>query len=206
MPRQMGSRNKGFAQKKDDLLQALAEFALNTDLRLPSLRALAQSVDVTEPTLRHYFGDRQGVIEAILLDIARRGQVIWEAVGSPSPSPEAALQTYFDVSLAGMRHGGFVRTHMFGIIEGLADPEIGRVYARHILEPSLQSFITKLKSSGGGHLSNTELRTAALMAFSPLLVLSLHQDLFGTQSMEPVEVEAVISVMRDWLSHNANES
>ncbi|MEO1101546.1 MAG: TetR/AcrR family transcriptional regulator [Pseudomonadota bacterium] len=200
MPRTAGSRNKRFDEKKEALLLALTEFALNSDLRRPSLREFAQNVGVSEPTLRHYFEDRRGVVRAILTDIARRGRVIWDALASPAESVEAGLQAYFQISATGIAHGGFVRTHAFGLIEGLADPEIGQVYASLILEPSLQALMEKARLSGADHLSENELRTFALAAFSPLLVMSLHQDLLGAQTMEPVPVEGVMDTLRAWMT------
>lgn len=204
MPRPTGSRNKGFEQKREKLLVELTDFALNSDVRYPSLRVLAQRVSVSEPTLRHYFDDRQGVIREILTDISRRGQVIWDVTAAPAESPPSAFDQYFKLSEIGMVHGGFVRTHVFGIIEGLADPEIGKVYAELILEPSLQAVEKKLRLSGGEHLSPVELRVAALSAFSPLFFISLHQDILGTQNMKSLPATEMMKTMKDWIGRSTS--
>ncbi len=193
MPRTTGSRNKGFANKKEALLLAMTDFAINGDLRRPSLREFAENAGVTEPTLKHYFGHRQAVVIAILNDIARRGEVIWQALASPSSSSHAALEEYFNVSALGLEHGGFVRSHAFGLVEGLADPEVGKVYVNRLLEPSLQIIIDKLKLSGAENQPPSVLHTMALGAFAPLLVHSLHQDLLGAETIDPIPSRYIIS-------------
>lgn len=73
MPRPAGARNHDFDEKRAALLDALTDFALSADLRRPSLRQFAQAMNASEPTLRHYFGDRQGLIIEILENIGRKG-------------------------------------------------------------------------------------------------------------------------------------
>ncbi|MEO0983035.1 MAG: TetR/AcrR family transcriptional regulator [Pseudomonadota bacterium] len=200
MPRPLGSRNEGFEVKRQELVEALTEHALNADIRRPSLREFAQSCGVSEPTLRHYFEDRRGTVLAILEEIARRGQAIWDAVATPSPGGEAALDAYFMISSLGIQNGGFVRAHAFGIIEGLADLEIGKAYVRLILEPSLQSLMTKLKLSSDRAMPEAELRAVALAAFSPLLLVSLHQDLLGGKDSAVIDPAALMDALKAHLS------
>ena len=69
MPRPAGVRNHNFEAKRTALLETLTEFALQDDLRRPSLRQFALAAGASEPTLRHYFRDRQGVVIAILVRI-----------------------------------------------------------------------------------------------------------------------------------------
>lgn len=199
MPRPVGRRNKGFDKKRDKLVRDLTEFALNADLRRPSLRQFAQQAGVSEPTLRHYFGDRQAVVRAILEDIARRGAVLWEALAAPSKSVDAALGDYFRVAEMGMAHGGFIRTHAFGLVEGLADPELGQAYLELIFEPSLKVIADKLRASGAGDVSDGELRTAAFAVFSPLVMMSLHQDLLGGKGQAPTDLSAAMKTLQTWI-------
>ncbi|MEL7480474.1 MAG: TetR/AcrR family transcriptional regulator [Pseudomonadota bacterium] len=206
MPRQAGRRNKDFAQKRQELIRSLTEFALAADLRRPSLREFALGVGVTEPTLRHYFTDRQGTVLAILEEMSRRGQSIWEAVATASPDGRQALEQYFLMSRMGMRHGGFVRTHAFGLIEGLADKDVGRAYVHLILEPSLQSLMSKLRLSAGKPLAEPELRALALAVFSPLLLMSLHQDLLGGRDIAPLDGDDLTRALTAFLSHPINDN
>ncbi|MEM9669814.1 MAG: hypothetical protein AAF950_12890 [Pseudomonadota bacterium] len=200
MPRQVGSRNKDFAEKKQELVHALTEHALSADIRRPSLRQFAQSCDVSEPTLRHYFEDRKGTVLAILEEMARRGKVIWDVVAMPSANGEEALENYFMISNMGIRNGGFIRAHAFGIIEGLADPDIGKAYVVQILEPSLKSVMTKMQLSSERNIPENELRSLALAVFAPLLLLSLHQDLLGGKQTAEIDGDALIETLKKHLT------
>ncbi|MEO0882190.1 MAG: hypothetical protein AAFY34_05615 [Pseudomonadota bacterium] len=205
MPRQAGSRNKDFAQKRQELVRALTEHALTADIRRPSLREFAQACSVTEPTLRHYFVDRKGTVHAIIDEMARRGKVIWDVVAMPSATGKEALENYFMISNMGIRDGGFIRAHAFGIIEGLADLEIGKAYVAKILEPSLQAVMTKLKLSTRRDIPGDELRSMALAAFAPLLLASLHQDLLGGKETAEIDSEALTQLLQASLVNTLSE-
>lgn len=199
MPRPAGARNHDFDAKRAALLDALTEFALSADLRRPSLRQFAQAMDVSEPTLRHYFEDRQGLILDILDNIGRKGAPLWALVATPSASPATAFEEYFRISEAGMRLGGFIRAHAFGLIEGLADEAIGKAYLEKVLEPALAAVANKLRATPGAPSDETELRAAALAALSPLLVMSLHQELLGGAQSAPIDSSRVILSLQAWL-------
>lgn len=199
MPRPAGVRNRDFEEKRDTLLNALTDFALNADLRRPSLRQFALAVGASEPTLRHYFGDRRGVVMAILENIGARGQRIWTVVATPAGSARDAVSEYYRVSEAGMRHGGFIRAHAFGLIEGLADEEIGQAYLQHVLEPALDAISMKLGQTAETLTDRGARRAASLALLSPLLVLSLHQDLLGGETRWPIDSAEVIAHLEAWL-------
>ena len=200
MPRPAGVRNRDFDQKREALIDTLTDFALSSDLRRPSLRQFAMAAGASEPTLRHYFSDRQGVVVAILENINRRGRSLWDLVATPSETPKNAVTEYYRVSEAGMRHGGFIRAHAFGIIEGVADPEIAQAYLRNVLEPALDAVRRKLSSTPGGPRSEEALRAASLVSLAPLLMMSLHQDLLGGGDEWPFDGDATIAHLERWLS------
>lgn len=200
MPRPAGVRNRDFAEKRAALVETLCDFALNCDLRRPSLRQFAIAAEASEPTLRHYFGDRQGVVVAVLVRIGERGAGIWDAVATPSDSPTDALAEYYRVSEAGMRHGGFIRAHAFGLIEGLADPTAGRAYLKHVLEPALNAIERKYAGTPGAPDERGSLRAAALATLSPLLVMCLHQDLLGGEADFPIDGAETLDDLQRLLS------
>jgi len=200
MPRPAGVRNRDFEDKRGALLSALTDFALNSDLRRPSLRQFAIAAEASEPTLRHYFKDRQGVVLAILECIGQRGQGIWNMIATPSGDIATAFEEYFRVSEAGMRHGGFIRAHGFGIIEGLADPVAGKAYLRHVLEPALGAVERKIAGTPGGGGDGRRLRAIALATLSPLLVMSLHQDLLGGDDEWEIDFAAALATIQSVLS------
>lgn len=199
MPRPAGARNHDFDEKRAALLDALTDFALSADLRRPSLRQFAQAMNASEPTLRHYFGDRQGLVIEILENIGRKGAPLWAVVALPSANPATAFEEYFRISEAGMRLGGFIRAHAFGLIEGLADEAIGQAYLEKVLEPALNAVSDKLRATPGAPQDEAQLRAAALAALSPLLVMSLHQELLGGAATAPIDSSKVIAALQIWL-------
>lgn len=200
MPRPAGARNHDFDEKRAALLDALTDFALSAGLRRPSLRQFAQAVHQSEPTLRHYFTDRQGLVVEILGNIGRRARPIWAAVAAPSADVAAAVADFFRLSEAGMRSGNYVRAHAFGLIEGLADEQAGKAYLDKVLEPALKAFTAKLQATPGAPLTETSLRAAALAALSPMLVMSLHQELLGGAMSAPILMSETMAQLQEWLS------
>jgi AcrR family transcriptional regulator len=200
MPRPAGARNHDFDLKRAALLDALTDFALSADLRRPSLRQFALAVHQSEPTLRHYFTDRQGLVIEILENIGRRATPLWAMVALPASDQATALEEYFRISEAGMRVGGFIRAHAFGLIEGLADEAAGKAYLEKVLEPALKSVSDKLRATPGGPKTEPELRAAALATLSPMLVMSLHQELLGGADSAPIDIGETMTSLRGWLS------
>lgn len=196
MPRPAGARNHDFEEKRAALLNTLTKYALTADLRRPSLRQFALAAQQSEPTLRHYFGDRQGLVIEILENMRQMALPLWISFASPSESTEEALDEYFRLVDEGLRHGQFARAHAFGLIEGLADEVVGRAYLEKLLEPALLSISDKLKVTPGGPRSEAGLRASALAVLSPLLIMSLHQDLLGGTSVAPINMRDVVTRLR----------
>lgn len=196
MPRPSGTRNHDFDEKRAALLNTLTRYALTADLRRPSLRQFAMAANQSEPTLRHYFGDRQGLVIEILENLRSRAMPLWIAFEEPSENVDAALDAYFALVSEGLRHGQFARAHAFGLIEGLADEMVGRAYLEKLLEPALQSLCDKLRVTPGGPSSEAGLRAAALAILSPLMLMTLHQDLLGGAKTAPIDMEAVTRILR----------
>ncbi len=199
MPRPVGARNKDFLAKRQALLGKLTDFALSSDLRRPSLRQFAIAAGASEPTLRHYFNDRQGVVLAVMEEIGTRGALIWDTIATPASDQETAIIEYFRISEAGMRHGGFVRAHAFGIIEGVADDEAGQAYLENVLEPALAAIEKKIQNTPGAPKDLAALKAAAFAALSPMLVISMHQDLLGGNKTDPISAEHLFEHLQAWL-------
>ncbi|MEL6829857.1 MAG: TetR/AcrR family transcriptional regulator [Pseudomonadota bacterium] len=200
MPRPAGVRNHDFEEKRTALLETLTEFALTDDLRRPSLRQFAIAAGASEPTLRHYFGDRRGLVIAILEHINLRAQPLWTIVATGASDPEAAVEEYFRVTKAGMEHGGFARAHAFGIIEGLADTEIGDAYLKFVLDPALATVSDKLAATPGGPNERQDGHVAAFMILAPLLVMTLHQELLGGSKESPIDQDGFLDRVKTWMA------
>lgn len=199
MSRPPGARNHDFEQKRTHLLETLTEFALSSGVQRPSLRQFAMAAKQSEPTLRHYFVDRQGLVIEIIGKIAERSAPIWTLVSAPSKDPATAVSDYIKMTEIGLREGMFARSHAFGLVEGLADRVVGRVYLERMLEPSLTAFSNKLAATPGGPRDPEQLRAATLAATGPLFVLGLHQNLLEGRELYPMDVSKIFGYLNDWI-------
>ncbi|MEL7040504.1 MAG: hypothetical protein AAGL90_03220 [Pseudomonadota bacterium] len=205
MPRPAGVRNHDFEVKKTALLDTLSEFALNDDLRRPSLRQFAIAAKASEPTLRHYFKDRQGLVIAILKHIHDRAVPLWNVIATGAPDTATAVAEYFRVTEAGLTHGGFARAHAFGIIEGMADEKVGQAYLEMLLDPALNAVALKMDATPGKPETENERRASAFMMLSPILVMTLHQQLLGGRDASPVDTGRFLKLMQNWLAKALGE-
>lgn len=200
MPRPAGVRNHDFDIKRTALLDTLSEFALRDEIQRPSLRQFAIAATASEPTLRHYFRDRQGLIIALLEHIGHMAYEYWNTVSEGSQDTNHAVEEYFKQAQSGFSEGGFARAHAFGIIEGMADETIGHAYLEYLLEPALDAISKKLADTPGGPETETNQRVAAFMLLSPVLVMALHQQMLGGKGHAPLDVADFVSQMCHWLS------
>ena len=205
MPRPAGVRNHNFEAKRTALLDALTEFALRDDLRRPSLRQFALAAQASEPTLRHYFKDRQGVVIAILEHIHTRALPLWDVIKTGAPDTATAVEEYFRVTEAGLTHGGFARAHAFGIIEGMADEAVGQAYLEYLLDPALEAVSEKMAATPGRPETEVERRASAFMMLSPILVMTLHQQLLGGAEASPIDNDGFMKMMQSWLASGLSE-
>ena len=205
MPRPAGVRNHDFEAKRTALLDALTEFALNDDLRRPSLRQFAIAAKASEPTLRHYFKDRQGLVIAILQHIHDRAVPLWNVIATGAPDTATAVEEYFRVTEAGLTHGGFARAHAFGILEGMADEKVGQAYLESLLDPALNAVADKMQATPGKPETEDERRASAFMMLSPILVMTLHQQLLGGEQASPVDSQSFLRLMQVWLASGLSQ-
>lgn len=205
MPRPAGVRNHNFEAKRSALLDTLTEFALQDDLRRPSLRQFALAAGASEPTLRHYFRDRQGVVIAILEHIHVRALPLWDVIKTGADDTATAVAEYFRVTEAGLTHGGFARAHAFGLIEGMADEAVGRAYLENLLDPALEAVSAKMDSTPGRPETETERKAAAFMMLSPILVMTLHQQLLGGKEASPIDTKGFMTLMQTWLASGLSQ-
>lgn len=191
MPRPLGSRSPDYDRKKQRLTQILADHVLGSDLTRQSFRQFAVAAEVSEPTLRHYFGDREGVAAEILRVLAERAAPLWTAVAEPADDAAQAVDAYVAISKIGVAHGAFARAHAFGLVEGVADANLGRAYLSQLLEPSLAALETRLRPFLPHPADPAAARAAALMLFAPMLLSVIHQDLLAGKQAAPMDLPAL---------------
>jgi AcrR family transcriptional regulator len=157
----------------------LPRFA-SLDQERPSLRQLAVAADVTAPTLQHYFGDRTGVLAALLEEHLRRGETRLSLVAKAGGPFAASMREFAHGFVFGLRSGAGVRlgdVMAAALCEGLADPRVSPLALTYIVHPAIDSLVARLQAHAAqGEMIEADLRAAALMLLSPLLLAVLHQD------------------------------
>jgi AcrR family transcriptional regulator len=154
---------------------------------------MAGTAGVSVPTLRHYFGDREGVLQAYL---------VWQGGESARYRPlVATTEDPFPLSIRKMLHGsafglkdmGRIRTHAVGLTEGLHSSRVGPSYLQATLEPLLASVEQRLTLHvARGEMRAVDLRHAAVSLLAPLLLAILHQRELGGASVRQMDLQAFI--------------
>lgn len=189
MTRPVGSRNQRYDERRTELARRLRQ-RLALPGR-PGMRELAESAGVTVPTLKHYFGDRDGVVQGVLEAHFAFSGPHMQALRQPSGSFEKSIfETCAYVDL-GLSIPTVTELHTVGLLEGLAHAQAGPHYLSTMLEPVLQGVEARLAVHiEKGEMRPTDARIAALELVSPIFFAHLHQRLLGGQQLRPLDVSA----------------
>lgn len=193
MGRPAGTKNPGH----DDRRRALAAAVIPRLLELgpaASLRELAAAAEVSVPTLRHYFEDRDGVVAAAMGEMLRLGRPHLAATAKPRRRGlRSSLMEMMRSLLEGWRRFGVGRIYGAGLAMGLHHAVLGPSYVDQLLEPLLQAVEARLEQHRAwGELGDHDVRFAALALVSPVVLALLHQDGLGGQACRPLDVEAFV--------------
>jgi AcrR family transcriptional regulator len=186
MARPAGARNVQFDQRRNALiLKAQERLAMQTG-EPPSFRELALSAGVSVTTLRHYFGTREALIKAVFTHHVKAGERHLQRtreIDDTEIDLEASLKDFLTRIVRGWTEGVIGSLHRIGLAEGLRHQGTALDYLQDVLEPTLQALETRLASYvSRGTLVEGDMRHAALMLLSPLLLALLHQhDLKGAR-------------------------
>lgn len=180
MPRAKGVKNADYETKRRELLDRMLPRFARLDVERPSLRQLAAAAEVTAPTLQHYFGDRTGVVAALLEEYRRRGASRLGMVARPNGAFAQSMRDFALRLVFGLQAPVSVRPGdvlAATLCEGLADPQISPLALDHIIDPAVDALVVRLEEhSARGEIIDTDLRAAALVLLSPLMLAVLHQD------------------------------
>jgi AcrR family transcriptional regulator len=190
MARPIGSSAQDHDERRSALLAAIAKRLVLRDCPQASMRELASAAGVTVPTLRHYFGKRDDLIFALLVDLGSKGAPHIERVARVELPFRESIADYVNYLRQGFRVG-LAEIHTIGLREGLRQQQLGPAYLNAILEPSIQALEARLRvHQAKGEMRACDERIAALQLLSPLLIVFLHQDeLCGTQ-VRPLDIDA----------------
>jgi AcrR family transcriptional regulator len=193
MPRPKGARDADYDVKRRALLHRMTSRLMRREVARPSLRQLADAAGVTVPTLRHYFGSRAEIVDAILEEYRRLGEARLQSIAADAAPFGDSIREFAGSLIRGMSAPREVRlgdVFAVSLAEGLLDREIGPSALRHIIDPSVDALQARLQLHiSRGEMVSTDTRAAALMLISPILVAVLHQDQMGGSGCNPMDVE-----------------
>ncbi|MEQ8403486.1 MAG: TetR/AcrR family transcriptional regulator [Oceanicaulis sp.] len=175
--------------RKSELLAILARTAIAERSAPVSLRQFAIKAGVSEPTLRHYFTDRQGVVIAIIAYFADGARDWLERSAEPGASLQEAVAGYAALAMEGSSSNVFAQAHAFAFVESIHDREVARAYLERIIEPSLTALERRLAPGVDPGADNPErVRHSAIFLYAPVLVAVLHQRLLAGEDTRPLDM------------------
>jgi AcrR family transcriptional regulator len=191
MGRPTGSRNPDFESTRNGLLQAALKRLGEPDGTRASFRELAASAGVSVATLRHYFGTREQLIEAVLAwcHVSAQRYLLEVATGPLEPVSESLSRVLARIEVGFQRGLGHV--HAIGLSAGLREPDLGPAYLREVLDPTVEAVEARLaRHIARGELRPGDVRHMALSLISPPLLALLHQGMLGGCRTRPLSYEA----------------
>lgn len=193
MARTKGSRNPGFAERRRELAAKIGRRLLAPDGARASLRELAEAAEVSLPTLRHYFGDREGVLAAAIEELGRTGAFWLQATRSMNTDLPLgpSLRWLLEMFALGWRRG--VGTMVgSGLASGLQSDVVGPAVVDALLEPMLQASEARLAVHAERGEVSGDLRHAALALVCPALMALLHQHGLRGDRCRPLDLDAFL--------------
>lgn len=176
-------------ERKHELLQTLSQIAVAERSAPVSLRQFAIKAGVSEPTLRHYFDDRRGVVIAIIGFFADGARDWLARSAAPAQTVEGAVRGYAGLAVEGADTDTFAQAHAFALVESIHDPSVARAYLDTVIEPSLQAIEARLAPALDPSGDESQrLRHAAISLYAPILLAVIHQRLLGGDAARPLEM------------------
>ncbi len=175
--------------RKLELLAILAQTAIADRSAPVSLRQFAIKAGVSEPTLRHYFKDRQGVVIAIIGFFAEGARDWLARSAEPAATVAEAVSGYADMAMEGADTDIFAQAHAFALVESIHDQFVARAYLDLIIEPSLKAIEARMTPSVDPEGKDPErVRHAALALYGTVLIAVLHQRLLRGAEARPLDM------------------
>jgi AcrR family transcriptional regulator len=196
MGRPPGVRNAGYEERRRDLAQRASRALRRADGTAATLRDLSRSLEVSEPTLRHYFADYEGLVQAALEAVRAGADSFASELDALSKLPAREALGGYSIRLV-MTFRRFHLGNIFaaGLALGLGHARFGPGFLENLLEPSLRHAEALLKALREAHrLSPGDDRARALTLVTPIVMALLHQDELGGQHARPLDVDAFVAL------------
>lgn len=199
MARTPGARNADYQDSRLQLARRVRVGLLSDGGLRASLRELAASAGTSVATLKHYFGDRDGLLTAVMESMRIDGAPYLAQASSPtSTDVRESLRAMLQALTGAWSRFQVGRTYAAMLAEGLAVKGLGPSYVTFLLEPLLQMGEQMLQRHiDAGRLMPCDVRQASLMLLSPAVLALLHQDNLSGAGCRPLNLEAFMSAHVD---------
>lgn len=194
MGRPEGSRNEGYEEQRERLARAVLARLKEPDGAQASFREFSRSADVTPPTLRHYFKNRDGAIRAALQLALQDGSPYLEMTAEAELGPvDEALPSLMRLVVVAWREFDVGAVHRAGLAAGLQAGPLGPSYVELILEPFLQAVEERLNVHiKRGELREMDVRHGSLILLGPVVLGLLHQDELGGHDLRRLDIDDLL--------------
>ena len=199
MARTRGSRNVDYEAQRAALARRVRE-ALTADEGIhASLRNLASAAGSSVATLKHYFGDRAGLIRGVMESQRAEAAPYLAMAGQAKPGDVrgSLLQFLKALSTAWFKYG-VGKMYASTLALGLGSKAFGPSFVNHVLEPLLQTGESLLRQHvERGELVIDDVRHASLMFLSPAVLGLLHQDSLSGSACRPLDLARFLETQVD---------
>lgn len=197
MPRVRGARNANYELRRRELLQTIRSKLAEAGRSRPSWRDLLAAAEISASSMRHYFGNREFVVEAMMRDDFRlAGEHIRELEFTDLPYAQSVLDLIENVSV-GLQNG-VSRIISTGLVESLLHPRLGPVFLECVMDPSISAIERRLRlHDDRGEVQLGNARIAAVHLFSPLMTIWLHQSELAGSETSPLHIPSFCEAHAD---------
>lgn len=195
MGRPPGSRNRDYEETRRDLALRLSQHLVRQGGEPATFTDLAHAAEVGATTLKHYFGDRDGIFAAVMESVRADGAVHLERARSPSGrSPEASVSDLLLGTIEAWRRYGLGQLFASSLTLSLGNDHRGPAFLSGLLEPLLDATEQLINAHvADGQLPVCDARAVALSLVAPVVMALLHQDNLGGACTRPLDVEEFAS-------------
>jgi len=195
VPKLKGTRDLDYESKRRALLYRISEKTLQEQDTVPSLLRMSDYAGVSVPTLRHYFGDRHDLIDAMLTEAAHITWRSMEPLRRPTLTFHASILEYSRAlvdELLAVKAFAFGDVLIKSLGEGLLDARISASAREHVLEPALDVLGERLQHHiARKEMIATDTQAAAIFLCAPLILGFLHQRPLHGATDRPMSLSAL---------------
>jgi AcrR family transcriptional regulator len=188
-----GARDADFSEKRSALVARVRERLAQSRGDHPSFRQLAEFADVSQATLRHYFGDLTALITAVFEAHAAEGTPYLARLSQPSGDFQQSISDAVAFVANGQRQQPVRAIHRIGNAEGVRRGVVGTAYRAAVLDPVFRALQDRLDAHvHRGDMRPCDTQAAAIVLCAPVLLLFQHQVDLGGAMSEPIDVSAFL--------------